>query len=188
MRKLLIVNGSPRKNGVCSSVSSMVADAVRKFDYETEIVNLCDLRINGCRACMSCKSTGRCAQDDDMTQMYDRIRESDMVLFAAPIYFGAECAQMKTMVDRFYAMIMDKDGQRLVNFGKVKKGATLLVCGASDGQMIYGGVIGRYAKIFKSFDIADFTGYILTGVTPDEVADSDKVRDFIESIEFQAEM
>lgn len=187
MSKLLIVSGSPRKEGVCASVAKMVAEDVVKYGYETETIYLGDLSINGCKACMSCKKTGECAQKDDMTGMYDKIRSADMLLLAAPIYFGGESAQMKTFVDRFYAMVMNKDGQRMVNIGNVKKGAALLVCGAPDGKMTYGGVLGRYAKIFKSFGIADFTGYIIAGVTPDKVSEAADVKDFIESLEFQLE-
>ena len=104
-KKLLIVNGSPRKNGVDAVISKMIAETVKKYDYETEIVDICSLEINECRACMACKRTGRCAQDDDMTQMYEKIRSCDMLILASPIYFGAETGQMKCFIDRFYSMV-----------------------------------------------------------------------------------
>ena len=87
-KKLLIVNGSPRKNGVDAAIAKLIADRVKEHGYETEIVNICEMKIGGCRACMVCKKTGKCAQDDDMIQMYERIRSSDMLILASPVDVG----------------------------------------------------------------------------------------------------
>ncbi len=187
-KKLLIVNGSPRKNGLDAIVAGMIAEDVRKYDYETEIVNICDLKIGGCRACMACKKTGKCAQQDDMTMMYEKIRSCDMIILASPIYFGAESGQMKCFIDRFYAMVKMQDGQRFVNFGDVSKASVLLTCGAKDGGMIYGSVLSRLTNVLKSMGVQDLSGTILSGITAEEAADSEVVKDYIESIEFQLEM
>ncbi len=187
-KKLLIVNGSPRKNGVDAAIAKMIAETVKKFDYETEIVEICSLEINECRACMACKRTGRCAQDDDMTQMYEKIRSCDMLILASPIYFGAETGQMKCFIDRFYSMVRMEDGQRLVNFGSVSKASILLTCGAPDGGMTYGGILARLTKTIKSMGVQDLSGTIIAGLQPEQVADSDNVKDYIESLEFQLEM
>ena len=187
-KKLLIVNGSPRKNGVDASIAKIIAEDVGKYDYETEIVDICGMDINGCRACMACKKTGRCAQQDDMTQMYDKIRACDMLILMSPVYFGAESGQLKCFMDRFYAMVKMQDGQRLVNFGNVSKASILLTCGAPDGGMTYGGVLARLTKTVKSMGVQDLSGTIIAGLQPDQVKDSDVVRDYIESLEFQLEM
>lgn len=187
-KKLLIVNGSPRKNGLDATVAGIIAEDVKKYDYETEIVNICDLRIGGCRACMACKKTGACAQQDDMTAMYDKIRSCDMIILASPIYFGAESGQMKCFIDRFYAMVKTVDGQRFVNFGNVSKASVLLTCGAKDGPMIYGSVLSRLTNVLKSMGVQDLSGTILANITSDDAAGSDIVKDYIESIEFQLEM
>ena len=187
-KKLLIVNGSPRKNGVDAAIAKMVADIAGKYDYESETVDICSLDINGCRACMACKRTGACAQKDDMTQMYEKIRSCDMLMLASPIYFGAESGQMKCFIDRFYAMVKMQDGQRFVNFGNVSKATILLTCGAPDGAMTYGGILARLTKTVKSMGVQDISGTIIPGLQPEGVADSDLVKDYIDSIEFQLEM
>ena len=187
-KKLLIVNGSPRKNGLDAAIAGMIAECVKKYDYETEIVNICDMRIGGCRACMACKKTGRCAQDDDMIPMYDKIRSSDMLILASPIYFGAESGQMKCFIDRFYSMVRNQDGQRFVNFGNVTKASVLLTCGAPDGAMSYGGILARITKTLKSMGVPDLSGTIVAGIGPDKAAESEIVKDYLESLEFQLEM
>lgn len=187
-KKLLIVNGSPRKDGVDARIAKMIAETAGKYDYTAEIVDICSMDIGGCKACMSCKKTGECAQKDDMTQMYAKIRESDMIVLASPIYFAAETGQMKCFIDRFYAMVKNVDGQRFVNFGNVKKGSILLTCGAPDGAMIYGSVLARLTNVIKSMGVQDLSGTVIPGIGPDEVAESDMVKDYIEGIEFQLEM
>lgn len=188
MSKLLIVNGSPRKDGVCARLAKIIEEDVKKYGYETKIVNVCSMDINGCKACMACKKTGCCAQKDDMTQLYDEIRSSDMIVIEAPIYFGAESGQIKCFIDRFYAMVGMKDGQRTVDIGNVKKASVVLACGAPDGNMTYGGVIGRYTKVFKSLGITDFSGAILNNVAPEETGASPKTQDYLSNLEFQLEM
>ena len=184
-KKLLIVNGSPRKNGVDAAIAGLIAERAKGQDYETEIVDICDLRICGCKACMACKRTGRCAQDDDMIQMYDKIRSCDMLILASPIYFGAETGQMKCFIDRFYAMVRMQDGQRFVNFGNVSKASILLTCGAPDGAMTYGGILARLTKTVKGMGVDDLSGTIIAGVEPDKVAESETVRDYLDSIDYQ---
>jgi len=187
-KKLLIVNGSPRKNGVDAVIAKMIAETGKKYDYESEVVNICDMEINGCRACMYCKKNEGCAQKDDMTQMIEKIRSSDMIVLASPIYFGAETGQMKCFIDRFYSMVRMQDGQRFVNFGTATKGSVLLTCGAKDGAMTYGGVLARLSKTLKSMGVNDLSGTIIAGIGAEEAEGSDIVKDYIQSIEFQLEM
>ena len=188
MSRLLIVNGSPRKDGVDAAIGKMIAERLSGFGYETEFVDLNELQIRGCQACMACKRTGKCAQNDDMIPLYDKIRASDMLILCSPIYYGAETGQMKTFIDRFYAMVIEKDGQRFVNFGDVKKASILLTCGAPDGYMTYGGVLSSLTNTLKSMGVPDLSGTIICGLTPDEVSTSGKVNDYLDSLEFQAEM
>ncbi len=188
MSRLLIINGSPRENGLTAKISQMTAERVKKFGYETEIISLKDLKISDCKACMSCKTTEKCAIDDDMTQMYEKIRSSDMLILASPVYFGAETGTMRTFVDRFYAMVNSRDGERIVNFGDVKKGSVLLTCGAIDGYMTYGGVLSRITKTMMSMGVKDMSGSIICGIGPEDAESSEKVSDYIDSIEYQLEM
>lgn len=188
MSRLLIVNGSPRKDGVDARIAKIITERMKGYGYESETLDLNELHMRGCQACGCCKRTGRCVQDDDMTPLYDKIRASDMLILCSPIYYGAETGQMKTFIDRFYAMVIEKDGQRFVNFGNVKKASVLLTCGAPDGYMTYGGVLSRLTKTLKSMGVTDLSGTILCNLAPDAVDTSEKVKDYLESLEFQVEM
>jgi multimeric flavodoxin WrbA len=183
--KMLIVNGSPRAQGTDAAIIGMVSDTAKKNGYDPEVIDICGLNIHGCRACMACKKTGKCAQKDDMTPLYEKIKTADMIVIASPIYFGAESGQMKCFIDRFYAMLGIKDGKFIPDMGQVKKASIVLVCGAPDGNMSYGGVLARMINVFKSLGIIDASGAIIPGVSPENVKKSDYVRDYIGALEFQ---
>ncbi|MFA5452342.1 MAG: flavodoxin family protein [Candidatus Methanomethylophilaceae archaeon] len=188
MKTMLIINGSPRKNGSNSVILKMLSEKASKFDYKPETIDICDLNINGCKACMACKTSGICAQKDDMLPLYDKILTADMLVIASPVYFGGETGQMKCFMDRFYAMVSNKDGKRIVNFGNVRKASIVLTCGAVDGQMRYGGILTRLMATMKSFNIIDVSGSIIPGASPDKIPEMDFVKDYLDSIEFQLEM
>ena len=54
--------------------------------------------------------------------------------------------------------------------------------------MTYGGVLSRLTKTLKSMGVNDLSGTILCSLTPDAIDDSEKVKDYLESLEFQVEM
>ncbi len=188
MGRLLAINGSPRANGTDSEIIKIVSEMAKKYNYETEVVNLFDLRINDCRACLACKKTGKCAQKDDMTPLYDKMRSADMILLASPIYFGAETGVMRCFVDRFYAMIGNDNGKRTVDKGTLSKASVLLSCGDPEGDMHYGGVLARMTGTMKSLNIIDVSGAIIPGISPKDAASSEHVKKYIDTVDFQLEM
>lgn len=187
-KKLLFINGSPRTDGADAIIGLMISETVKKYNYETEFVNVCKLNINGCRACEICKQTGLCVQKDDMTQMYEKIKLSDMIVIASPIYFAAETGQIKCFMDRFYAMVKNVNNQRSIDFGNVKKGSVILTCGNPAGEMDYGGTLTRITGTLKFLGINDLSGAIIGGIEPNTVRESSSVRKYLESIEFQLGM
>lgn len=189
MKKLLIINGSPRSDGCNAKLASKASEIASKKDYETEIVNVYDLNLNGCRGCMGCKKTGRCVQKDGMNDVIDRIRESDMLLLTTPVYFSAETGPFKTFVDRLYPCVtFDDDGNRKASLGKVSKISIAVICGKPDGNMTYANIITRYISVMKSFGIVDANGAVIPGAQPDTILESGYARDFLDGFDFQIEM
>lgn len=186
MKKLLMVNGSPRKNGADTVVCEAISEMAKRYDYESETVYVNDLDIKGCQACMACKKSGKCVQKDCMNDMIDKLKESDMVLFAMPVYFGAESAQMKTFIDRLYPVF--KEMNTVPDMGRLKKASVVATCGAPDGHMTYGSIISRYMHVLKSMGIIDVSGAILPGADPSTILEKEYVQDFLSSVEFQLEM
>ena len=187
MAKLLIINGSPRKNGSDAKVAMKAAEIAGEHGYESERVDIYDLHLNGCMACRACKKTGRCVQKDGMNELIAKIKDSDMLLLATPVYYGSETGPMKTFIDRLYPITTEKDGQKIRDIGKVKKVSTLITCGAPNGNMVYANLLPHFNAIFKAFGVTDVSGAIIPGADPDTVLDSDYTEGYFETLRFQLE-
>lgn len=187
MKKLLAVNGSPRKNGANAQIIAKASELASKYDYETEVINVYDLKLDGCKSCMACKKTGKCVQNDSMNDILDKIRSSDMLLFATPIYFSSETGPLKTFLDRMYPMITEEEGKIKADLGNISKFSIVVTCNAPDGLM-YSSVMTRYINAMKSFGISDSSGSVIPAVGMSDFINSDYVQGYLNSIEFQLEM
>ncbi|MDR0791530.1 MAG: flavodoxin family protein [Methanomassiliicoccaceae archaeon] len=185
MKKMLMINGSPRSNGSSAELLRVVSERIVPKGYECETVDLGKLNVSHCKACMSCKSAGKCCISDDMTVLYDKVQDADAVAIAVPVYFGAEPGLFKNFLDRLYALVDRKDGVRTVRFGKKKTGIVAISCGAPDGNMIYHGMMTRLVTVLRSFDVADVSSGIIPNASPGTVRDSQFTKDLLDAIEFQ---
>lgn len=121
MKNILILNGSPRKNG---KTNKLVESFIKGAELNNNNINqfhLYDMDINGCKGCESCRSNGSCIQKDDMGQIYDAFNEADVVVFASPIYFWTITGPLKTVVDRLYAILTSK------GYGEFRKDSVLIM-------------------------------------------------------------
>ena len=75
--KVLIINGSPRKNGITATALHMLEEELFKSGVEVDFVNLSDIKMSHCIGCCSCYKTGRCCIDDDAERLSNRIAEAD---------------------------------------------------------------------------------------------------------------
>jgi multimeric flavodoxin WrbA len=187
MKKMLMINGSPRSNGSSAEILNIISKSVSN-GYECEIVNLGELKISHCKGCMTCKKTGKCAVIDDMTSLYDKVQDADAVTFSVPVYFGAEPGLFKNFLDRLYALVDRKDGVRTVRFGKEKKGIVAVNCAAPDGNMIYHGMMTHLVIVLRSFGVGDVSSGIVPSASLETVKDSQFMSDLLGAIEFQMSM
>lgn len=100
--KLTAFHGSPRKGGNTDILTERVLQGARDAGFEVESIALRSLKIQGCIGCERCwQVDGRpCAIADDMLALYDIIANSDVLLFATPVYWYAPTAIMKAFIDR----------------------------------------------------------------------------------------
>ena len=102
--KILVLSGSPRKSGNTEIMANAFAEAAKENGHEVNVVYASSVRPNPCLACGYCRDhEGECIQQDDMQSVYPLLEEADMVVFASPVYYFNLSAQIKIMLDRFYA-------------------------------------------------------------------------------------
>lgn len=105
MKKIFIINGSPRKNWNTAKMCKSFSDGANSKGIETEIINLYDFNFSGCRSCFACKlkegkNFGRCAYPDELTPVLDKIAQADGLVLATPIYNMNISGMMKCFLER----------------------------------------------------------------------------------------
>jgi len=110
LKRVLILAASPRKNGNSTLLALKAAEGVKAEGGEADVVEIGHLKIAPCNACDSCitKPEAGCVIKDDMQLLYQKIRASQGIIFATPVYWFNMSAQMKLVIDRAYA-IQDKE-------------------------------------------------------------------------------
>jgi multimeric flavodoxin WrbA len=99
--KILAINGSPRTVlSTTRRLARLVLDGAAEAGAETEIVDLCDLRVVPCTACDACSLNGICVNDDDVPDLLGRMKAADGIVFASPVYIDNVSGQMKVFFDR----------------------------------------------------------------------------------------
>jgi multimeric flavodoxin WrbA len=127
-KKILILNGSPRRRGNSAVLADQLAEGARSRGAEVESVYLHGLDIRACDGCDACHELEEgCIIRDDMQPLYPKLREADVIVIATPVYWFSVSAQTKLCIDRWYALETSK-GSAL----KGKQFALLLVYGDSD--------------------------------------------------------
>jgi len=103
--KIIAFNGSPRKKWNTATLLEQALKGASSRGAETALIHLYDLTYKGCMSCFSCKliggkSYGRCAAKDDLTPIFDQVREAHGLILGSPIYLGAATGEMRSFLER----------------------------------------------------------------------------------------
>lgn len=103
---ILILNGSPRKNGTVTSLLKSVVDGISN-KHVVEWIDVYDLKIAPCVACMKCRPDKECVlPDDDAHLLGHKIRKADALIVGTPTHWGNMSANLKLLFDRNVPAIM----------------------------------------------------------------------------------
>lgn len=102
---VLLVNGSPHKEGCTFTALREVAKGLANSGVDSEVFHLGTRPVRGCIDCRACRETGRCAFDDDVAnQCLDAMAKADGVVVGSPVYYAGPNGALCAMLDRvFYA-------------------------------------------------------------------------------------
>lgn len=158
MKNVLILSGSPRKGGNSDILCDEFAKGALESGHNVEKIRVAEQNIGYCRACYACKGSGVCVIKDDMTDLLQKMIDSDVIVLASPVYFYSIDAQLKAVIDRTVARwteIRDKEFYYIVTAAdsELESAETTLACfrgfaecveGAQEIGVIYG--MGAYEK------------------------------------------
>lgn len=145
--KVLGIVGSPRKKGNTDVLVQQVLDGAAEAGAEVEKIYINDMEFKGCQGCGFCNFQDYCKLEDEMTPVYDKIKEADGFVFGSPIYFAQFTGQMRLFLDRCYSL-SDADFKPRIEAGKK---AILAGTQAFPGADTYKGVFDEFAEQLKTY-------------------------------------
>lgn len=102
--KIVVLTGSPRKNGNSAYLAEQFIKGAEENGHEVFRFDCAFKQVGPCRACNRCGMDGPCVFNDDFQELRSHLIDADMVVFATPMYYFGISAQMKRVIDRFYAI------------------------------------------------------------------------------------
>jgi multimeric flavodoxin WrbA len=100
--KVLLVNGSSRKNGCTNVALEEAARALQEEGIETEIFFIGNQAYPDCIACRKCKETRACVFGDVANELAEKAKECDGFIFGSPVYYAHPSARLLNVLDRAF--------------------------------------------------------------------------------------
>lgn len=147
--KVLIFNGSPRKNGHTSKLLGELSNSAQKAGAEVKEYNLSHPGVKGCQSCFYCRTHEGCSILDPLQSMYEEIKTASGIVFGSPIYFYQITGQAKQWLDRMFPMI-DMKGSTPVPRYPGKKTVTVFAQGNADKEA-FSASIQSFNNFFTAF-------------------------------------
>lgn len=155
--KILIITGSPRKNGNSGTLADYFTRGAREAGHEVVRFDAAFREVHPCIACNKCGMNGECVFKDDFEFVRQHIVDADMVVFATPMYYFGISAQIKAVIDRFYAI----NGSI-----HVPKKAALLMTYADNSKRKEKAITDHYEVLLDYLGWSDAGRVIAPGVWP----------------------
>lgn len=102
--KVILVNGSPHKEGCTYTGLCEVEKALNANGIETEIFWVGSDPIRGCIGCGACAKLGRCFAVDTVNEFVEKARDADGFIFGSPVHYASASGAVTSFMDRaFYS-------------------------------------------------------------------------------------
>ena len=130
--KVLMLNGSPKDTGNTAAALREMKAELESEGIEVEYVHVGNLAVRGCTGCASCFRVGKCAIDDIVNELAQKLEACDGMVVGSPVYYAAPNGTLISLLDRlFYSTRFDK---------RMKVGASVVVarrggCSAAFDQL-----------------------------------------------------
>ena len=113
-KKIVILNGSPHKNGNTSALVKAFTEGAENAGHTVTEFFLDSMNIHGCKGCFGGKSSLECpcVQKDDMDKIYTSVKNCDVIVLATPLYYWNMSGQIRTAIDRLFAL--EEGGENLL--------------------------------------------------------------------------
>ncbi len=160
---VLLINGSPKKNGCTFTALSEVAGQLEKNGLTTNIVHIGNKAIQGCTDCRKCIDTGYCVfTNDRVNECVDLMKTADGLVVGSPVYFGSAAGSLCAFLDRMFFR-----KYRNYNFW-LKPAAAIASCRRAGAGETFDR-LNKYFTIAQMPVVSSQYWNMVFGNTPDEV-------------------
>lgn len=167
--KILGIYGSPRRGGNTELLLKELFRGCRESKAEVEEIYLRDLKISPCLEIYACRKDGKCPIRDDMQNIYPRLADTDVLVFASPIFFYGVSAQAKALIDRCQAFWAKKYLlKQPIAPGRGGRRGVFVAVGGSKGEKIFDGALMTMKYFFDSLDMNFYKSLLYRGVDAKE--------------------
>ncbi len=102
--KILMIWASPNKDGLTATATEKIKQGVEQTGVSVEILHMNQLSIKNCLACKNgwgdCQAKGSCIIRDDFMSLYEKMKETEGIVFVTPVYWHDMAENMKSFLDR----------------------------------------------------------------------------------------
>lgn len=173
--KITILQGSARKKGNTAKLVGLVEDELVSLGHEVETIYLNSKNLKGCLGCAKCKESPDsigCVQNDDVPEILGKMVNSQLVIFASPLYFWGFTAQIKTVIDRTYSLYTNYHKPDHASLVAGQRQA-LLVTGGGNFDDNAEGVFAAFSRMqnpHKAVNAGDL--FVGSCTSPDQLSES----------------
>lgn len=133
MKKILVIQGGGRPNGNTARLVDAFCEGVREAGHQVEVISLTKHLVNGCLGCNTCRYGKSCVQKDAFNELVPKIKETDCLVLASPLYFWTISSKLKAFIERFYCIAQEDPDPPLGRYEKYPvKDCALLMTAADD--------------------------------------------------------
>ena len=159
-KKIVVLTGSPRKNGNSFAMTDGFVNACEGKGYKVDRFDTAFMKIGGCVACDTCYKAGKaCSHEDDFNKIAPIVEAADVIVFTCPVYWYTIPAQLKAAIDKFYCFFI---GEKVSSMAGKK--AALITCWEDVRTDAGDGVLFAYKKTVELMNWSSIGEVMISGV------------------------
>lgn len=162
--KVLLVNGSPHREGCTYTALCEVSGALNENGIGTDIFWIGNKPFSGCIACKKCRENDRCVFQDSVNEFLDIAGDYDGFVFGTPVHWGGAGGAMTSFMDRAFYADLNGGGDRFR-----LKPAAAVISARRAGTTATWDQVNKYFGLMQMPIVTSRYWNMVHGTNPDEV-------------------
>ena len=162
--KVLLINGSPHKEGCTYTALHEVAAALNKQEIDTDIFWIGNKALSGCIACKTCVEKNQCVFDDKVNEFLNIAGDYDGFIFGTPVHWGGASGSITSFMDRVFYADLCGGGDRFL-----LKPAAVVTSARRAGTTATWDQLNKYFGLMQMPIITSRYWNMVHGVSPEQV-------------------